>query len=194
MANIPHRSLFYWRDIDVANDSPHLLPLIEQVAEHHPHLVVRSKELSADKGYDSTNNNRDLFVDYGITPVIDKRKMWKDGEQTCALFADRMDGFTCDFRTSVERVNSRLTGGTDDTRFDTKYPPHPALPLRGGRVFSCRNIEKCHSSDCSHSFSVDSSCRDWSTAALFWRKIIGGVLNDRIQQNIGPFGQIIVDS
>jgi hypothetical protein len=79
-----------------ANDSPRLLPLVEQMEQRHPHLVARSQELSADKGYDSKANNRVLFDEYGITPVIDKRTLWKDGEQTRALFADRVDSFIYD--------------------------------------------------------------------------------------------------
>lgn len=78
------------------NDSPVLLRLVGQVQEHHQPLLSRSEECSADKGYDSNANNRVLFDEYGIKPVIDKRKLWKDPDETRALFGERVDSFTYD--------------------------------------------------------------------------------------------------
>ena len=37
-------------------------------------LVACSTELSADKGYDSNDNNRVLFDEYGLTPVRARAK------------------------------------------------------------------------------------------------------------------------
>ena len=78
------------------NDSPEMLPLVEQLEQRHPQLAADAEILTADKGYDSTANNRDLYADYGIKPVIDKRTLWKDGETTRALFDDRADSFVYD--------------------------------------------------------------------------------------------------
>jgi hypothetical protein len=81
-----------------ASDCPRLLPLIEQIRQNHPELLERSDELSADKGYDSTSNNEQLYDDYTIKPIIDKRSMWKETqsaiqESTRILFPDRVDSF-----------------------------------------------------------------------------------------------------
>ena len=60
-----------------ANDSPHLLPLVEDLQTRHPELLERTECLSADKAYDSQENNRDLYDDYAIRPAIDIRSTWK---------------------------------------------------------------------------------------------------------------------
>lgn len=78
------------------NDSPQMLPLVEQLVQRHPQLAADAEVLTADKGYDSIANNRDPYADYGIKPVIDKRTLWKDGETTRALFDDRADSFVYD--------------------------------------------------------------------------------------------------
>ena len=64
------------------NDSPELLKLIEKTNVRHPEIVDKCEYLSADKGYDSAENNRVLFDEYEIKPVIDIRDMWRDGEGT----------------------------------------------------------------------------------------------------------------
>jgi hypothetical protein len=73
-------------------DSPELLPLVEDLHDRHPEIVAKSEELAADKGYDSEKNNRELYDEYEIKPVIDKRTLWKE-EPTRALFPDRVDSF-----------------------------------------------------------------------------------------------------
>jgi len=82
-----------------AGDAPELLPLVDQFADHHPALAERwertGAQCAADKGYDSNENNIGLY-DHNITPVIDKRTLWKDGEKTKPLFADRADHFVYD--------------------------------------------------------------------------------------------------
>lgn len=84
-----------------ASDAVNLLPLVEQMAQKHPQLSEeKNRELSADKGYDSKENNQSLHEDHGITPVIDKRTMWRE-EKTKALFADRFDYFIYDEHGSV---------------------------------------------------------------------------------------------
>jgi hypothetical protein len=91
-----------------AGDAPELLPLVDQLAEHHPAVAERwakpGTECAADKGYDSNENNAGLYDDHApkglggsaaehITPIIDKRTLWKDGEKTKPVFADRADHF-----------------------------------------------------------------------------------------------------
>jgi hypothetical protein len=83
-----------------AGDAPELLPLVDQLAEHHPALAERweapGSECAADKGYDSNENNAGLYDDHNISPIIDKRTLWKDGEKTKPVFADRADHFVYD--------------------------------------------------------------------------------------------------
>lgn len=78
------------------NDCPELLPLVEQAAQRHPWLPEVAEALTADKGYDSIANNRDLYGEYGIKPVIDKRTLWKDGELTRSVFPQHADSFVYD--------------------------------------------------------------------------------------------------
>jgi hypothetical protein len=82
-------------------DVTHLMPLLEQLDEKHSELVSSVDELSADKGYDSNKNNVEPFDEYGIKPVIDKRKLWKEnhsdqGPSTRSLFYGKVDSFVYD--------------------------------------------------------------------------------------------------
>jgi hypothetical protein len=75
-----------------AHDSPHLLPLVEALQTRHRELVVRSEYLSADKAYDSKDNNQDLFDHYGIRPVVDIRASWQEERgQPRSLYPERVD-------------------------------------------------------------------------------------------------------
>lgn len=78
------------------NDSPEILPLLDDLAAHHPELVARCEELALDKGYDSAENNREPYDQRAIKPVIAKRKTWKDGEKTRPLYPERADAFVYD--------------------------------------------------------------------------------------------------
>jgi len=80
-----------------AADGPELLPLVEQYEARHSELAARADELSADKGYDSKENNEALFDDHGIKPVIDNRNLWKEEpNKPRTLFGDRYDVFSYD--------------------------------------------------------------------------------------------------
>jgi hypothetical protein len=65
-----------------AGDSPELLPLVEDLENRHPEIEKRSRELAADKAYDSRENKRRLWDGHGIKPLIDIRNCWADGEST----------------------------------------------------------------------------------------------------------------
>lgn len=79
-----------------ASDCPELIPLVEQQQREHPTLHAGIDELAADKGYDSIANNRDLWDEHEIKPVIDTRALWKDGEKTRPVYPDRVDSFVYD--------------------------------------------------------------------------------------------------
>jgi len=75
-----------------AHDSPHLLPLVETLGKRHPPLVERAQYLSADKAYDSKENNQDLFDAHGIRPLIAIRATWKEEpDRPRPPYPDRVD-------------------------------------------------------------------------------------------------------
>lgn len=75
-----------------ASDCPHLLPLVEELGERHPELLERAEYLSADKGYDSEKNNRGLYDEHHMRPVIDIRSTWKDeAELPRQLYPQQVD-------------------------------------------------------------------------------------------------------
>jgi len=82
------------------HDSGMLLPLVEELKEKHPEIAERAAYCACDKGYDSAENNRALYDDYGIKPVIDIRRMWKEEKtseiKTRPLFEDRADNIVYD--------------------------------------------------------------------------------------------------
>jgi IS5 family transposase len=97
-----------------ANDSPYLLPLVERLKQGHPELVERSEYLSADKGYDSEENNKDLWDEHAIRPVIDIRATWKEEpEVPRPLYPDRVDTI---FHTEHGEVLCRCRDGAPKER------------------------------------------------------------------------------
>jgi hypothetical protein len=63
-----------------ASDTKHLLPLVEEVKKKHLKIYRDIDRAAADRGYDSEENNRRLYDEHGIKPVIDIRRMWRDKE------------------------------------------------------------------------------------------------------------------
>jgi hypothetical protein len=112
-----------------ASEQPELLALVEETQQLHPGVIEIAEQLAADKGLDSTENNKKLFDDYGIRPIIDKRRDWKKGEdQTRALFPDRVDTVVYDVQGAISCLCPR-TGekrsmtfwGFEATRGTLKY-------------------------------------------------------------------------
>ncbi len=79
------------------NDSPILKELMKETKEKHPQIIEGAKELTADRGYDSEGNNKILWDEYKIKPIIDIRDMWKDGEETRPINPDKADNIVYDF-------------------------------------------------------------------------------------------------
>lgn len=84
-------------EVNVASssDMTHLTTLIENLKKNHKNIHDDTEECSADKGYDSAENNMALYDDHGIKPVIDKREMWKT-KRFETLFPERYDVFCYD--------------------------------------------------------------------------------------------------
>lgn len=75
-----------------ANDSPQLLPLVDQLDQRHPELVNNANYLSADKAYDAKENNGILWDVYGIKPIIDIRSTWQeDPHLPRPVYPDQVD-------------------------------------------------------------------------------------------------------
>ena len=66
------------------SDTTELIPLVKDLTQRRPDRIEVAKDLSADRGYDSTKNNAWLWDECEIKPVIDNRLMWKQ-EQTRLL-------------------------------------------------------------------------------------------------------------
>ena len=84
-----------------ANDSPMLKKMLKGVEEKHSDILNRCEYLTGDRGYDSMMNNSLLFDKYGITPVLDIRDMWKDGDKTRLLDPDRTGNVVYNYRGDV---------------------------------------------------------------------------------------------
>ena len=69
--------------------------MIEDVENHHKEIHNDIDELSADRGYDSADNNTALYDYHAIKPVIDTRKLWKNKEFE-TLYPGRYDVFCYD--------------------------------------------------------------------------------------------------
>jgi len=128
-----------------ASDSPRLLPLLSQWQARHPEIAARTETLAADKGYDSIQNNRVTFEEFGIKPVIDKRSMWKDGEKTRPVYPDRVDSFVYNEKGEVycicpETGEQRLLSpmGFENERRALKY----RCPAAAGQ-FVCAGRRSC---------------------------------------------------
>lgn len=75
-----------------AGDSPQLLALLETLDERHRQLLEQTRYLSADKAYDSEENNRELWDTYGVRPIIDIRNTWQeDPHLPRQLYPERVD-------------------------------------------------------------------------------------------------------
>ena len=131
-----------------AGDSPELLKLIGKTHARHPEIVNLCEFLCADKGYDSEENNRVLFDDYGIVPVISIRDMWRDGEATRLVDPRRAGNIVYDHRGEIfcicpttGEMRSMAYWGYENDRRRLKYRcPAVAFGL------SCRGRKECHGS------------------------------------------------
>ena len=61
-----------------APDCSEFLPLMEQLDQRHPGLLEETQFISADKGYDSKDNNRCAWDLYRVKPIIDIRNTWQE--------------------------------------------------------------------------------------------------------------------
>ncbi|MBT7054996.1 MAG: transposase [Lentisphaerae bacterium] len=130
------------------SDTKHLLPLVEETAQLHPQLIERTETTAADRGYDSAENNRELYDKYGIKPVIDSRVgLWKDKESTRPLDPQVTDYFVYDEKGNLYCVcpqtgeqRTLAFAGFEKDRCALKYRcPAAAFDLE------CKGRQECES-------------------------------------------------
>ncbi|MCU0722322.1 MAG: transposase, partial [Planctomycetes bacterium] len=110
-----------------AGDSPELLDRVADLEAHHPDRAKRAQELSADKAYDSFENNRALYDRYGIKPLIDIRAAWPDETGTKALVPGRADVFV--YPGNAKDAGEGLLGSRRHARHGAGPPPgEPTRP------------------------------------------------------------------
>jgi hypothetical protein len=102
-------------DVASSSDATHLIPLVENVEAHYPDIHENMRECAADKGYDSAQNNAELYDDHHIKPVIDTRTLWKTKTHE-TLYPDRYDVFTYDETGRVFCTCPSEKRGQDETR------------------------------------------------------------------------------
>jgi hypothetical protein len=126
------------------SDTKHLLPMVKEVKQHHPQIYKDIKRLSADKGYDSEGNCRELYDEHGIKPVLDIRCMWRDKE-TRLMDGRHADNIVYDERGTVYCLcpatleqRPMAYGGFEKDRLALKYVcPVRAYGLR------CQGSDQC---------------------------------------------------
>jgi hypothetical protein len=109
-------------------EQPVMREMLAKLKETHPALIKSYQHGMFDKGYDSTENNRDLWDKYKIKPIIDIRNMWKDGEPTKQLRSRKIKNVTYDYKGTVfchcpktGEIRRMAYGGFEKTRETLKY-------------------------------------------------------------------------
>ena len=127
------------------NDSVYMLPMLSRTKKRHPELLERCQELSADRGYDSKENNQEIHTRYGIKPIIAIRHMWKDGDKTRALYDDVNENVLYDEDGQVScvcpdtgEIRNMVYWGYEKDRGTVKY----RCPAKAYGV-SCAGIHEC---------------------------------------------------
>lgn len=132
-----------------ASDTTHLLPLVNKTKQRHPELIECCEEMSADKGYDSADNNHKLYSENGIKPIIDIRNMWKDcdgPDGTKCLYPDRADHIVYDYRGGVFCV-CPSTGEKREMAFNGFDAKRESIKYRCPAAYSeyeCKGRSVCH--------------------------------------------------
>ena len=120
------------------------------LGELSPVLRDRSEVMVADRGYDNGNFVRKLWHEYGIRPVIDIRRTWRDAPEETRVLGNwfnvrydwRGEVYCYCPRTGVERPMAY--GGFESDRGTRKYRC-PAWQYRGIR---CAGRDQCEVRSC----------------------------------------------
>ncbi len=127
-----------------ASDMKQLKPMIEELSDINPEIVGKCKSLVGDKGYDSKYNNKFLWDDYQIKPIIDIKGGWRDFDQKLAdsEYADNVlydyhgNVFCYDMNTMKKR--NMIYCGFEKSRGKLKY----RCPL-AAKGIKCKAENRC---------------------------------------------------
>ena len=138
------------------SDTKQLLPMVEEVKQKHPQIYKDMKQVTADKGYDSEGNCRDLYDEHGIKPVIDIRCMWRDKE-TKSLDTEHVDNVVYDevgavycFCPATLDQRPMAYGGFEKDRMALKY----VCPMKAYGL-TCQGSAQCEHAMKSERVSLD---------------------------------------
>lgn len=130
-----------------AGDSPVLGEFLQKTKHSHPQVLKDAQELTADRGYDSEENNRFLWDEYKIKPLIDIRDMWKDEKvQTRPLYPERVDNIVYDSTGSIY-CHCPLTGKRHTMAYQGFEKDRQTLKYRcpaKAYGFSCKGKSVCN--------------------------------------------------
>lgn len=126
-----------------AAEAPEAHRLLEQIEKSEPTLLERCKYFTADRGYDDSKLILKLRDRYSISPIIDIRNMWKDGDSTRLLTGqtnvvyDYCGNVYC-YCPKEEHKRQMAFGGFEQDRQTLKYrcPAHHY-------GISCAGKEQC---------------------------------------------------
>ncbi len=126
------------------SDMNQLLPMVEAVKQKHPEIYKDIEKLTADKGYDSEDNCRELYDEHGIKPVIDIRRMWRDketksvdGEDVDNIVYDEVGSVYCLCPKTLEQ-RPMAYGGFEKDRMALKY----VCPMKAYGL-TCQGSHEC---------------------------------------------------
>jgi len=132
------------------SDMNQLLPMIAELKENQPSVIERAEMLTADKGYDSCDNNKKLWDEHKIKPLIDITNKWRDGEETKQINEDKADSIIYDYQGNVYCMNPK----TGDKR---KLSYYGFEKDRGCLKYRCKL------SACGVKCKAEKTCRGGST-------------------------------
>jgi hypothetical protein len=105
-----------------ASETTRLIPMVEQLKNDHPEIVKHCNDLTADKGLDCGDTNKNLWQSYKIRPIIDTRQMWKDEK--------REQGYD----PSIEITRSINPEGTDNIVYSERGRVYCVCPESGKKT------------------------------------------------------------
>lgn len=126
-------------------EQPIMRELLDQLNQTHPEIIDRCENIMMDKGYDSKEIIYDLWKTYKIKPIIDIRKMWKDGEKTKLLKTKQISNVTYDC-TGTVFCHSLKTGEMKEMAyggFEKKRSSHKYLCPVLAYGIECKGSSKC---------------------------------------------------
>jgi hypothetical protein len=140
-----------------ASETIELLPLVRETEELHPGMVLETcQELSADKGYDSTENVSTLWDEFGVHPFIDCREFTRDNDTSWPLDPTKSDTIIFDNKGQVSCI-CPVTGEQRPMSYWGFEPGRETLKYRcpaAANDFPCQGRDQCPGGDGSYGRTV----------------------------------------